>query len=89
LLLHACDGPVESTAISIMLGKPATSVTLLMVKEITGNKNGNNAATDRLHSFRVGSIIGLVLAAFHSAKNVEEPAAKVPIHKYAHKLKSR
>jgi hypothetical protein len=41
----------------IKLGKVATSATLLMVNEITGNKNGNkngnNAATDRQHSFRV------------------------------------
>jgi hypothetical protein len=37
---------------STMLGKPATSVTLLMVKELIGNKNGNNAATDRQHSWR-------------------------------------
>ena len=45
----------------IKLGKPATSVTLLIVKEITGNKNGNKAATDRQHSFRVdagGTIAG-------------------------------
>src|ERR1700728_3771533 len=59
--MQACDGPVESTAISMMLGKPATSVTLLMVKELTSNKNGNKTATDQQHSFRVdagGTVTG-------------------------------
>src|SRR5580700_1125073 len=52
---QALDGSVESYSICIHLGKVATSATLLIVKEITGNKNGNKAATDRQHSFRVDS----------------------------------
>ncbi len=59
----------QSIECAYNLQKVATSVTSLIVRYLSGNKNGNRVATNQQHSFRAGA----ALAIFHSTENVEEP----------------
>jgi len=57
--LPANDASEQTDETGMMLGKPATSDTLLIVNELTSNKMGNKAATDQQHSFQsVRRLIG-------------------------------